>query len=369
MHLPARNSLVLRIWIGGLLVTGVFTAMLGLLAVTLLELERAHAYINRSGDLIDTTHLALSDLKDAESAQRGFLLTFRRNYLHPLTVARQQLPRRLDRLEQLVASQSDQVERVTAFRTMAEERMAQVDEVVDLAGQEAIEDARLEELLDRGRLQMDALRTMAQSIINSEQGRLRAQVEATEGLVGQTRVGVLLALPLTMSIMLLAIYGIVRRIRVPLTALHEGAGRVGAGDLSKPVAVPRGDEFGALAEDFNTMAVRLSEAEQVRREALRDLREANAALERESARVEAQGQFTSLLARAAQRLQRCEDESEFAATIAHFAELFQPGVSGALFLLNNSGNLLIEAAHWGDAINSDPCPSRDIGDTGYRRHG
>jgi signal transduction histidine kinase/HAMP domain-containing protein len=51
-----------------------------------------------------------------------------------------------------------------------------------------------------------------------------------------------------------------RRVVRPIEALRQGADRLGAGELEARLAVHTGDEFEALAEDFNRMAGRLHEA-------------------------------------------------------------------------------------------------------------
>jgi signal transduction histidine kinase/CheY-like chemotaxis protein len=51
-----------------------------------------------------------------------------------------------------------------------------------------------------------------------------------------------------------------RRMVVPLRALHDGAVRIGRGDLTQRIAIKTGDELEALGDQFNDMAVRLQES-------------------------------------------------------------------------------------------------------------
>ncbi len=69
------------------------------------------------------------------------------------------------------------------------------------------------------------------------------------------RTGALLLLGL--AIALVAGLFLARRMVVPIKALQEGAGRIGAGDLSLRIDVKTHDEFEALATDFNDMADQL----------------------------------------------------------------------------------------------------------------
>ncbi len=62
---------------------------------------------------------------------------------------------------------------------------------------------------------------------------------------------------LTLGALLLltaAAYTVVRRLLRPLDAINAGVARFGSGDFATPIATPRRDELGELAERINTMA-------------------------------------------------------------------------------------------------------------------
>ena len=51
-----------------------------------------------------------------------------------------------------------------------------------------------------------------------------------------------------------------RRMVVPIRALHDGAVRIGRGDLTQRIAIKTNDELEALGDEFNKMAARLQES-------------------------------------------------------------------------------------------------------------
>ncbi len=51
-----------------------------------------------------------------------------------------------------------------------------------------------------------------------------------------------------------------RRMMVPIRALHDGAARIGSGDLAQPILINTGDELEALGGQFNRMAERLQDS-------------------------------------------------------------------------------------------------------------
>src|SRR5262249_62211730 len=51
-----------------------------------------------------------------------------------------------------------------------------------------------------------------------------------------------------------------RRMTIPIRALHDGAARVGRGDLNQRISIKTGDELEALGEQFNRMAAQLQDS-------------------------------------------------------------------------------------------------------------
>ena len=72
------------------------------------------------------------------------------------------------------------------------------------------------------------------------------------------RSGALLLVGLTL--VFLSGLAFARRIIVPIRALQEGAVRLGGGDLTQRISIKTGDEFEALADQFNNMAAQLRES-------------------------------------------------------------------------------------------------------------
>jgi signal transduction histidine kinase/ActR/RegA family two-component response regulator len=51
-----------------------------------------------------------------------------------------------------------------------------------------------------------------------------------------------------------------RRMTIPIRTLHDGAGRIGRGDLDQRISIKTGDELEALGEQFNRMAAQLQDS-------------------------------------------------------------------------------------------------------------
>ncbi len=63
-----------------------------------------------------------------------------------------------------------------------------------------------------------------------------------------------------LSVALAAAILLARRMIVPIRALHDGAARIGGGDLAQRISIQTGDEVEELGNQFNSMAMQLQES-------------------------------------------------------------------------------------------------------------
>lgn len=119
---------------------------------------------------------------------------------------------------------------------------------------------------------------------------------------------------------LLAIVQAQRQLATSVSKLAEVAKAVAAGQLERRLSLPKGDELWPLAEDFNRMAEQLSERE------------------RQNAQL---GQFSATL-------QVCTTTDEAHRVTAEFGAQLFGALSGTLYLISASRNLLEGVARWGD---------------------
>ena len=101
-----------------------------------------------------------STLKDAETGQRGFLLTGDAAYLAPYNRATTELEKRIDDLSRLTADNPAQQANITRLRTLAREKMNELAQTVALYRAGNIDQAKAVVLSDRGLLLMDNLRLL-----------------------------------------------------------------------------------------------------------------------------------------------------------------------------------------------------------------
>src|SRR5947208_17006852 len=110
----------------------VLVAFIGLLAYrTWADFNRSSEQVQISQKVIDGTNALLSSLKDAETGQRGFLLTGQDRYLEPYRQALTEVPNALDNLANATAVlRPDQAERLKELRPLVKDKLDELGETI-----------------------------------------------------------------------------------------------------------------------------------------------------------------------------------------------------------------------------------------------
>ncbi len=131
-------------------------------------------------DVLAAVNGALSMAKDAETGQRGFLLTGREEYLQPFVEANAGLLAQVNALRPLVVDNPAQLRRAESMRQLLIDKLAELQRTIDLQ-----RSARKDEALavvngDRGKGLMDQIRQLANAMVAEEQGLLASRSAALE---------------------------------------------------------------------------------------------------------------------------------------------------------------------------------------------
>ncbi len=97
-------------------------------------------------------------LLDAETGQRGYLVTGEERYLDPYNRARAQLPNYLQDVQGRVSESAAQRARFETVRQLSSEKMTELSDTIALRRQGKADEARAIMLSDRGRVAMDGIR-------------------------------------------------------------------------------------------------------------------------------------------------------------------------------------------------------------------
>ncbi|WP_292587440.1 CHASE3 domain-containing protein [Mesorhizobium sp.] len=147
----------------------------------------------------------LSLAQDAETGQRGYLLTGEKNYLLPYQHAVEALPALLKRVDEMFPVGSDRAQQVAGIKDALARKQAELAETIRLY--DAGNTAKALDIVrgGRGKLDMDQIRANIDAIRRIDGANLAARAERMEQIEGWLRIGSFAAL---LGIFLLGIYTI-----------------------------------------------------------------------------------------------------------------------------------------------------------------
>jgi signal transduction histidine kinase/ActR/RegA family two-component response regulator len=145
----------------------------------------------------------LSLAQDAETSQRGYLLTGDKSYLEPYQQAIAALPGQLARIDQMTAGNQEAVQQVDGIKDALAQKQAELAETISLY--EKNEAAKALEIVrsGRGKAAMDQIRTNMDTIRRIGSAALHARDIHTDQIEGWLRIGSFAAL---LAIFVLGVY-------------------------------------------------------------------------------------------------------------------------------------------------------------------
>jgi signal transduction histidine kinase len=225
--------------------------------------ERSHERLNQANQLmassIETQAVAsqiLALVSDAETAQRGFLLTGRPEYLEPYVMAVPKIGPKLQRLKDLNADNQEQRAHVSQLAKLIGEKMAELEATLRLYKEKGPKQAQELIETDVGRRTMDEVRTEIDTIQNVERGELIARSSRWNADVAFSRVGIavitLFNLLLVITVYILARRGIVQRERIRIMLEEQVRERTAElSELSTSLQNVQEEERARLAHDLH----------------------------------------------------------------------------------------------------------------------
>lgn len=322
------------------------TVLCGVLFWSLGRAENANRWVNHTHTVMDRLSTLAHRLSEAESAQRGYLLTGNPAFISIYREAIAERQTRLAELLRLTADNPVQQARVNRMRDALNARLQVSDRTLVLAQAgdvpEAIKivrDGRGSELMEQFRAITDEMSETEKQLLERRQVALQREKIMVASLVT-------LGGALAVALVSIIAFSTIRRINRPLNRLLEGITALSNGDWDHRVYVQSNDEIGRVSQAFNQMARTLQEVSQIRRRAEEELAEVNDKLVHRSTQLQDRSRAIDLVSKMAQRLQAVANEAEFAEVVRRFAPQILPDVGGALYFFNNSRNLVSLAAGW-----------------------
>jgi CHASE3 domain sensor protein len=119
---------------------------------------------------------ALLQLQDAETGQRGFIITGDETYLAPFEAGRNKLVEVLSHLRSLVSDNADQQARIESLQQLADGKLIELQDTIVTRKQEGLDPARRKVIGRAGKETMDRIRAVAAEMRRAETGLFEARL-------------------------------------------------------------------------------------------------------------------------------------------------------------------------------------------------
>jgi methyl-accepting chemotaxis protein len=215
---------------------------------------RAHTY-----QVLEKLEAVLSDMKDAETGQRGYLITGEERYLEPFRAAQSAINQDVKVLRELTSDNVNQQRRLDVLEPLMngkEGKFAELQETIDARRDKAKGFAAALQIVltDKGKKVMDDIRKTIDEMRSEENALLKTRSDEADASARNATFTIIFGTLVAVMVMALAGFIITRDISRPLGELTTVAERITGGDLNVNVSAHmRADEVGVLARTFGRM--------------------------------------------------------------------------------------------------------------------
>jgi diguanylate cyclase (GGDEF)-like protein/PAS domain S-box-containing protein len=147
---------------------------------TLAHLRESSAWANHAHEVLLTIANIETDLIDAETGQRGYLLTGKKNYLRPYEIARKNTSDHLASFLALVADNPQQTESGLSLQKLVNDKLEELKQTIQLYDDKGQPAAMAIVLQDQGEKWMAEIRALSATIVEREQALLALRVAASK---------------------------------------------------------------------------------------------------------------------------------------------------------------------------------------------
>ena len=163
-----NNLLGARVLVGLGLVVLVILGSCGISVYRTRQLHDDAVLVAHTHEVIAALSDVLSLMKDAETGQRGYLITSQGSFLEPYRVAKASVHKKVGLVRELTTDNESQRQRVEQLLELIDARLAILDENLDIHDRQGFEAARARIVEGRGKAAMDAIRVHVAAMIDEE---------------------------------------------------------------------------------------------------------------------------------------------------------------------------------------------------------
>jgi methyl-accepting chemotaxis protein len=180
--------------------------------------------------VLENLERALSTLKDAETGQRGYIITGEDRYLEPYQSGTSAVNQTIQNLRGLTADNPNQQRRIDALEPLVAAKLAELKDTIDLRKNKGFDAAMKEVLTDKGKQAMDDIRKVIAEMDSEERVLLEKRNNEMKGSSDTTINAIVYGIPF--AFVLLTLVGLwitrnlTRQLRESINQLASSSGEI-----------------------------------------------------------------------------------------------------------------------------------------------
>jgi len=273
----ADTSIRARIWRLAAVDCVMLAVLVLMLGWSLQRSRAADASVQHTEAVLRALRIYSGEIIQAETGQRGFLLTGQDEYLAPYNAVLANNQAQLQGLMSLINDPAEQAQ-VAALGTIMGVKLQELGVTIQMAKAGNLAGALAVVKEGRGRRYTVDFQNISAALANSESAALADREAAADNESWRIMVGLLIGGLLAIALIGVAARRTIAQIDGPLNGLMEGIAAFGAGALQRRVDVQSRDEIGQVAAAFNRMADDLVAAAAAQERGAAELAASNASL-------------------------------------------------------------------------------------------
>jgi len=224
------------------------------------EMDAQHGWVLHSHEVIEASEKFLGYMRDAETGQRGFLLTLNDNYLEPYHGGVINAQTQISLIRKLTVDHSEQQTQLGHIQDLMQKKLVELEETVHLAQQGKSEEALAIVNNDSGKNIMDDIRERV-DVVTSVERKLLSQLKIEyQKLKNDLKILFYIEALFLLLLIILFYFYMQKTISFPIVALAKKMTSVKDNiDGEELELTPRGDEIGTLEGSFDAMVRKLKE--------------------------------------------------------------------------------------------------------------
>ena len=224
------------------------------------NLTTTSAQVAHTHEVLSGLASILSSLKDAETGQRGFVITGEERYLEPYDAAIARVHRQVSMMRRLTIDNPSQTQRIDALLPLVDDKFAELLETIDLRRTSGFEAARDVVATDAGKRIMDDIRVLVSEMVAEEVDLLEMREAAAESSASSAKTIIMFATAAAFLLLSGVAFSLSRKISGGVSAVARAMKKISEGDLSEEIRITSSDEIGDMASSYREMQAYLLEA-------------------------------------------------------------------------------------------------------------